>query len=375
MADGPPIHVNLVEVPESECPIGDCEFTYPQNSAGIALMNAHILAIHPGMAGPQEPPPVNARTRPRITRPVIDSDCTPAAWATFMCEWEDYSSEYALPDSSKTAQFMCCLSLDLKQRVHSRMANYGREPFHDLVSRVKSLAIRPVAIGKRRREAHMATQRQGELFTAFATRVRGLVIDCEYTLNCPHAVVVPDSWRDGIICTCDVDGCAGINFEDAVIRDILLAGIYDEEVRRLVLAENNVHRMPVSEVIDLVQRRESAGEDAMCRSTPEAAAMSQRRRRRGGGGQGGPRPPGDGGARPEVRPKEKSCDCGNKYFDFARTRTAGSTKTPILDAETAPSKNGKKSPGPSEEWPRTKTGTQRQATKMRGKPTESPRPQ
>ena len=109
----------------------------------------------------------------------------------------------------------------------------------------------------------MATQKQGELFTAFATRVRGLVIDCEYTLNCPHAVADPDSWRDGRVRTCNINGCAGVNFEDAVVRDILLAGIYDEEVRRLVLAENNVHHMPVSEVIDLVQRRESAREDAM----------------------------------------------------------------------------------------------------------------
>ena len=163
MAADPVIQLNLVEVPESECPIGDCEFTYPQNVAGIALMNAHIVAIHPGMAGPNAAPPAPARTRPRITRPVIDSDCTPAAWATFMCEWEDYSSEYALPDASKVAQFMCCLSLDLKQRVHSRMANYRREQFDDLVARVKSLAIRPVAIGKRRQEAHMATQKQGSV--------------------------------------------------------------------------------------------------------------------------------------------------------------------------------------------------------------------
>ena len=283
-------------------------------------MNAHIVAIHPGMAGPNVAPPASARTRPRITRPIIDSDCTPAAWATFMCEWEDYSSEYALPDASKVAQFMCCLSLDLKQRVHSRMANYRREQFNDLVARVKLLAIRPVAIGKRRREAHMATQKQGELFTTFATRVRGLVIDCEYTLNCPHAAPDPDSWRDGRVRTCNINGCAGVDFEDAVIRDILLAGIYDEEVRRLVLAENNVHHMPVSEVIDLVQRRESAREDAMFQSVPEAAAISQHKRKQKGGGQNGPPPSRNQGSKPKVRPREKSCDCGNKYFDFAKMR-------------------------------------------------------
>ena len=325
MADGPIF--NPIEVPQSECPIGDCKFAYPQNSAGITLMNAHIAALHPGMVGPNVAPPASARTCPRITRPIIDSDCTPAAWATFMCEWEDYSSEYALPDSSKVTQFMCCLSLDLKQRVHSRMANYRREQFDNLVARVKSLAIKPVAIGKRRREAHMATQKQGELFTAFATRVRGLVIDCEYTLNCPHAVADPDSWRNGKVRTCNINGCAGVNFEDAVVRDILLAGIYDEEVRRLVLAENNVHHMPVSEVIDLVQRRESAREDAMFQSVPEAAAISQHGRNQKGGGQNkGPQPSKNGGNRPKIRPKEKLCECGNKYFDFARMRSGGFNK-------------------------------------------------
>ena len=59
MAADPVIQLNLVEVPESECPIGDCEFTYPQNVAGIALMNAHIVAIHPGMAGPNAAPPAH----------------------------------------------------------------------------------------------------------------------------------------------------------------------------------------------------------------------------------------------------------------------------------------------------------------------------
>ena len=139
MAEGPVISLNLVEVLESECPIGDCEFTHPQNSAGIALMNAHIFAIHQGMVGPHAAPPTLARTLSRITRPIIDSDCTPAAWATFMCGWEDYSSKYTLPDFSKIAKF--------KQRVHFCMANYRWEQFDDLVARVKLLAISPIAIG------------------------------------------------------------------------------------------------------------------------------------------------------------------------------------------------------------------------------------
>ena len=140
---------------------------------------------------------------------------------------------------------------------------------------IKALAIKPVAVGKRRREAHMATQKQGELFGAFATRVKGLVVDCEYVLNCPHSTPRADAWKSAGPVICGEPDCKGVDFEDAVIRDILLAGIYDDDVRRQVLAEANIHRMPIQRIIDLVQRQESAREDALYKAAPEAAAVSQ----------------------------------------------------------------------------------------------------
>ena len=41
-----------------------------------------------------------------------------------------------------------------------------------------------------------------------------------------------------------------------------------------------------------------------------------------------PQPSGDGGNKPKIRLKEKSCDCGNKCFDFARMKNGGFNKNP-----------------------------------------------
>ena len=172
----------------------------------------------------------------------------------------------------------------------------------------------------------MATQKQGELFGAFATRVKGLVVDCEYVLNCPHSTPRADAWKTAGPVICGEPDCKGVDFEDAVIRDILLAGIYDDDVRRQVLAEANIHRMPIQRIIDLVQRQESAREDALYKAAPEAAAVSQHKRKQRSGGQqkgggGGQQPQNQGNkSGPKVRPKEKTCECGEKYFDFAKRR-------------------------------------------------------
>ena len=156
-----------------------------------------------------------------------------------MFEWEDYAMEYALTPASRKAQLMQCLSSELKQKVHARVVNYRTKPIDNLIAEIKSLTVHPVAIGKRRRTARTASQGEGELFGSSAARVKALalaLVDCEYTLDCPHAKHLPDSWKSDRPSKCNADGCVGVDFEEAVIRDILLAGIKTEETRRVVLA-------------------------------------------------------------------------------------------------------------------------------------------
>ena len=121
----------------------------------------------------------------------------------------------------------------------------------------------------------MATQGEGELFGSLAARVKALVVDCEYVLDCPHAKYSPDNWKSDKPKRCRVDGCIGVNFKEAVVRDILLAGIRMEETRRMVLATKHIHRMPVDLIIDLVQSQESAREDAMFKPPGQPLAQAQ----------------------------------------------------------------------------------------------------
>merc|ERR1711911_226287 len=182
------------EPPEGRvpCPCAPCDESFDRGDlGGLAL---HIQTRHSRQReslGEAYQSLGSIRKQPSIPRPSINRDCTPAAWSTFMFEWEDYATEYDLPPASRNAQLMQCLSSELKQKVHARVASYRTKPINDLIAEVKSLTVRPVAIGKRRRTAHTATQGEGELFGSFAARVKALVVDCDYVLDCPHAARAP----------------------------------------------------------------------------------------------------------------------------------------------------------------------------------------
>ena len=68
---------------------------------------------------------------------------------------------------------------------------------------------------------------------------------------CPHAPVSPEGEEQ--VLACHIDGCAGADFSTSILRNILLAGIYDRNVQRRVLMTVGIEHLPIQEIIDLVE--------------------------------------------------------------------------------------------------------------------------
>merc|ERR1711911_272164 len=126
----------------------------------------------------------------------------------------------------------------------------------------KSTAVIPVSICVRRSEALQCKQKMGETFRHFSTSVRGAVTDCDFIVPCPHAV---NSLR------CAAADCRGVDYTDSVVRDILLAGIYDVEIRREVLSDPSMAAKPINDIICVIESKESA-RDAVSSPAPRSAA-------------------------------------------------------------------------------------------------------
>ena len=100
----------------------------------------------------------------------------------------------------------------------------------ELLREVKAVAVRIMSAA-----AHSAKQAHVERFQAFPARARGLTIDCQYVLPCPH---MPDGKQ---VC--------GVDYTPKGIKDILLSGICNQDVRREVLGDSSVEDKSVNELV------------------------------------------------------------------------------------------------------------------------------
>ena len=81
-------------------------------------------------------------------------------------------------------------------------------------------------------------QERGDSIRAFAARVRGKAKTCAYITTC----------------TC----LRKVDFIDSIIRDVLIAGIADLDIRREVLGTSVILERAVNDVIALVESKDMA---------------------------------------------------------------------------------------------------------------------
>ena len=112
------------------------------------------------------------------------------------------------------------------------------KPVQELLLAMQRLASIPVAISVLRSELLAMHQMRGEQFRAFAARVRGKAGTCSFSTDCS--------------CGLNVD------YTDHMIRDTLLNGIVEEDIRRDLLGTADILTSPINAVIALVESKEIA---------------------------------------------------------------------------------------------------------------------
>ena len=118
--------------------------------------------------------------------------------------------------------------------MHSPRATVKHTPWKAM----ETLSVVAVATGVIRAELVQMKQDRGETFRTFAARVRGKAETCSYTTKC----------------SCN----STVNFTDIIMRDVLIAGISDLDIRRDILGTDAILQRPVNDVISLVESKEMA---------------------------------------------------------------------------------------------------------------------
>ncbi len=168
----------------------------------------------------------------------VDSE----TWNAFERRWENFSRGCGIDAASASLQLFQCTSIDLGDVLLKADTTITMKSIVEVITAMKSLAVIPVSRGVKRAELVTMQQSPDETFWAFSARVRGKAETCCFTLEA--------------MCRCSHVNT--VDYTDETIRDILLVGIADVDIRREALGVEGTQLPSVNNVISFVEGREMA---------------------------------------------------------------------------------------------------------------------
>ena len=221
-----------------KCPLPGCNFSTGEvPEVAVALLNTHAL-LHSGSSGATA-----ARGQgPKLERPRVECGISIEEWNIFQRRWTVFRNGSDISDSHVSTQLFQCASEGLGDAMLKVDPDVTTRDIDTVIASMKSLAVIPVAIGVLRAELLEMHQKRDESFRSFATRVRGKAETCNFVTK-----------ND---CTCGKRNT--VDYTENTPGNVLVAGIYDVDIRRDILAIDGVVGKATNEVVALVERAEMA---------------------------------------------------------------------------------------------------------------------
>ena len=175
---------------------------------------------------------------PKCDPPKVNIGVTLEEGNIFKCRWDVFVSGSGLDPDASSSQLFQCADDELGDSLLKTDTSIVSKPTSIVMGAMKSLAVIEVATGVMRAELVRMQQEREESLRTFAARVRGKAETYAYITKCT--------------CLREVD------FTDSIIRDVLIAGIADLDIGRVVLCTSAILERAVNDVISLVESKEMA---------------------------------------------------------------------------------------------------------------------
>ena len=222
-----------------------CDYTTEDVDATVVveLLKLHTLLHAPASSAPQ----------PKLERPRIDVGVEEEVWNSFMRRWEAFKVGSAITETTAPMQLFQCASETLGDLILKHDPLIHTKDIKTVLEAMQSFAVIPVATGVRRAELMQLRQAPDENFRTFAAKVKGKAETCAFQTSAK--------------CECGKPVVA--NYTTETVKDVLLAGISDLDIRREALSLTDIPKKSVNDLISFVEGREMARN-----ATPSAHSLS-----------------------------------------------------------------------------------------------------
>ena len=235
------------------CSFPECDYVAEHDDSAIvaSLLNIHCQT-HAMAAFSLAAPRPSAPPQPKLDRPRVDMGIEEEVWNGFIRRWEAFKIGSGINDDTAPMQLFQCASDALGDLVLKAHPNIQTESIDIVKKTMRDLAVIPVAIGVRRAELMELRQSPDEQFRTFAARVQGKAETCVFTTTAK----------------CQCSQTIEVDYTTESVRDVLLSGIADLDIRREALSNTRIQSLSINEVISFVESRE------MARNATPSASMS-----------------------------------------------------------------------------------------------------
>ena len=248
------------------CSAPDCNHSFGSatGQALVALIELHSRTAHAPTTHATEPANTKAE---KVRRPTITSQGNTEDWTYFHSRWQEYKAATKLTGADIIYQLLETCEESLRKDLHRTYGTLVGETEENVLKFINTLAIRPENVMVARVKLQNLRQDRDEPVRSFCARLRGQAAVCNYsktkTCQCTQNVVV--------------------DYSDDMIRDSLIRGLEDDEIRLHILGQAN-QNMSLEETLQLAEAQEcgkrSAGrlsQSTEIQNTTNAASSYRRR--------------------------------------------------------------------------------------------------
>ena len=217
-------------MPSTACPIAGCDFVtadVEDSAERIALLTIHATT-HNSSAITAKPE--------KVSRPKISSGSSSEDWQYFVQRWDDYKAAIKIFGSDIKMQLLECCDESLRRDLHRSDKSISGKEEKAIRATIRKLAVREENTMVSRVLLQSMHQDRDEGVRNFAARLNGQADICKYVITC----------------TCGVE----VNFTEQMVRDTLIRGLEDPEIRQDILGHEN-QDIGLEAVLKIVEAKES----------------------------------------------------------------------------------------------------------------------
>ena len=246
-------------MPQIACQFTGCEYIAENDSVeiAIALLNSHN-SIHLQM--PSRGP--DLLKTPKVDRPELNQDISDEDWESFAEEWNRFKRSWYRNDMTQRTvvdQLVECCQQDLRRLLIKEDPTILNDTEDNVLTAMRKMAVIPIAASVRRTKLITTQQDHGQTFREYYANTRAAAATCAYKVKCPHACCANN---------------APIDYTQEVVKDILLAGIIDMEIRKDVLSLTDLDSKSARDIVCIVEEKETARNACFGATTTSVTAAS-----------------------------------------------------------------------------------------------------